>query len=99
MDAERVVIAPYNMTRLLDRLEAEGVLCRERSSTDRRSAFAVLTAKGAELRRSTWPAYERAILDVFAPLSEREAEALARTLSCVIAPLRGESGEGESDHD
>lgn len=87
--AERVVIAPYNMTRLLDRLEAEGLLRRERSASDRRSAFAVLTAKGSELRRKTWPVYERAILKVFAPLSEREAEAMTRSLSRVIGQIRG----------
>ena len=86
--AERVVIAPYNMTRLLDRLEAEGLLRRERSATDRRSAYAVLTDKGGDLRRAMWPAYERAILEVFAPLSERDAEAMTRILSRVIAHLR-----------
>lgn len=86
--AERVVIAPYNMTRLLDRLEAEGLLRRERSATDRRSAYAVLTDKGGDLRRTMWPAYERAILEVFMPLSERDAEAMTRILSRVIAHLR-----------
>jgi len=87
--ADRVVIAPYNMTRLLDRLEADGLLRRERSASDRRSAFAVLTEKGGDLRRKAWPIYERAILEVFAPLSEREAEAMTRTFSRVIAELRG----------
>lgn len=86
--AERVVIAPYTMTRLLDRLEVEGLLDRERSETDRRSVFAVLTAKGAALRRAMWPTYERAILEVFAPLSERDAEAMTRILSRVIVHLR-----------
>ena len=90
--AERVVIAPYNMTRLLDRLEAEGLLRRERSSSDRRSAFAVLTEKGAEQRRRMWPVYERAILEVFAPLSVREAETMTRVLARVVAHLRGEKG-------
>lgn len=87
--AERVVIASYNMTRLLDRLEGEGLLSRERSSTDRRSTDAVLTGKGAALRRAMWPVYERAILETFAPLSERDAEAMTRILSRVIAHLRG----------
>jgi DNA-binding MarR family transcriptional regulator len=76
------------MTRLLDRLEAEGLLLRERSATDRRSAYAVLTEKGRALRRAMWPAYERAILEVFAPLSERDAEAMTQSLSRVIAHLR-----------
>ena len=86
--AERVVVAPYTMTRLLDRLEKEGLLRRERSANDRRSADAVLTGKGTALRRSMWPVYERAILEVFAPLSDRDAEAMTRILSRVIAQLR-----------
>jgi hypothetical protein len=35
-----------------------------------------------------WPAYERAIREVFAPLSERDAEAMTRILSRVTAHLR-----------
>lgn len=86
--ADRVVIAPYNMTRLLDRLEKQGLLRRERSDSDRRSVFAVLTEEGAALRRTMWPVYERAIREAFAPMSEREAEAMSKTLSRVISSLR-----------
>lgn len=86
--ADRVVIAPYNMTRLLDRLEKQGLLRRERSDSDRRSAFAVLTEKGAALRRTMWPVYERAIREALAPMSEREAEAMSKTLAGVISGLR-----------
>jgi DNA-binding MarR family transcriptional regulator len=95
--AARVVIAPYNMTRLLDRLEKEGLLCRERAVEDRRGAFAVLTEKGRALRRSAWPAYERAIREVMAPLTEAEAESLARLMAKLILPLRaGRRGAGGS---
>ena len=86
--AQSVVIEPYNMTRLLDRLEAEKLLTRERVVGDRRGAFAVLTEQGAELRRRMWPHYRRAILNVFAaPLSEREADAMAKSLTKVIVHL------------
>jgi len=86
---ERVVIEPYNMTRLLDRLEAEKLLKREKTEGDRRGAEAVLTAKGAELRRRIWPHYRTAIEDVFASaLSEKEADAMVRMLKKVIERLR-----------
>jgi len=91
--AERVVIERYNMTRLLDRLEAQGLLVREKSERDRRAISVVLTQRGAQLRRRIWPHYRRAILEFFAaPLSEREAEALTRSLTKVIIHSRRESG-------
>ncbi|MCB1500019.1 MAG: MarR family transcriptional regulator [Bauldia sp.] len=92
--AERVVVAPYNMTRLLDRLEADGLLGRERLATDRRGAFAVLTAKGGRLRKEMWPVYEAAIRDVFAPLTASEAQTLERGLDRVAARLRAADRDG-----
>jgi DNA-binding MarR family transcriptional regulator len=86
--AERIVIEPYNMTRLLDRLEQSGCLTRERSTSDRRSAFAVLTKAGEKLRGEMWPTYRRAILDVMQPLTESEAATLSRTLRKMTLQLR-----------
>jgi DNA-binding MarR family transcriptional regulator len=88
--AERVVVEPYNMTRLLDRLETAGLLRREKAAGDKRGAIAVLTDRGAALRQRMWPHYRRAIVETFAAaLSEREAAAMTRTLKKVIAHLRG----------
>ena len=92
--AGRAVIEPYNMTRLLDRLEKEGLIRRERSPDDRRSVVAVLTPEGAALRRRTWPAYQRAILEVLRPLAGKDADALARALRAVVAGLRGDHPGG-----
>ncbi|HEY7458745.1 MAG TPA: MarR family transcriptional regulator [Xanthobacteraceae bacterium] len=86
---ERLVIEPYNMTRLLDRLEAEKLLRRERAHGDRRGAFARLTDKGAELRRRMWPHYRKAIQKAFSDaLSEGESEAMVQALKKVIGHLR-----------
>jgi len=92
--AERLVVEPYNITRLLDRLEAEGLLKRERATGDRRGAFAVLTEKGAALRKQMWAHYRRAILDIFgASLSNRDADAMTRVFRKLIADLREKNGE------
>jgi DNA-binding MarR family transcriptional regulator len=87
--AERVIVEPYTMTRLLDRLEDAGLLRREKAPGDRRGAYAVLTAEGEAARRRMWPHYQRAILELFgAALSERDAEDLVRIFKKVIERLR-----------
>lgn len=86
---ERLVVEPYNMTRLVDRLEKEKLLKRERVEADGRGASVALTDKGAELRRTMWPHYRKAIEDVFAQaLGEKDAAAMTRALKKVIAKLR-----------
>jgi len=86
---ERLVIEPYNMTRLVDRLEKEKLLKRERAEDDGRGALVALTARGAELRRRMWPHYRKAIEEVFAgALGEKDAEAMTRALKKVIVTLR-----------
>ena len=92
--AESLVVEPYNMTRLLDRLEGAGLLGRERAPGDRRGAFAVITAEGTALRRRMWPHYQRAIIEAFALLSEADAEALVRIMKKVIAHLHDGEGPG-----
>lgn len=87
--AEKLVVEPYNVTRLLDRLERTGLLRRERTSGDGRGAFAVITGKGEKLRKEMWTHYRRAIEEIFGEaLSAREADALTRSLKKVIAHLR-----------
>jgi len=75
--AERVVLSRSGLTRLVDRLEAEGLLTRDRSVTDRRGAYAVITEQGIEALRQTWPVYARGITEYFARwLTVDEAELL-----------------------
>ena len=64
--ASAIVLSRSGLTRLVDRLEAEGLLVRERLTSDRRGAFAVLTEKGVEAMRETWPVYARGIEKHFA---------------------------------
>src|SRR3954447_7702747 len=47
--ADRVVLSRSGMTRLVDRLEREGLLARDACSSDARGCFAVLTDAGGEV--------------------------------------------------
>lgn len=69
--ADAVVLSRSGLSRLVDRLEAAGLLIRERSTTDRRGAYAVLTAQGLTRQRASWPAYAQGIHDHFACLLDQ----------------------------
>ncbi|HEV2582604.1 MAG TPA: MarR family transcriptional regulator [Ktedonobacteraceae bacterium] len=79
--AERVVLSRSGLTRLVDRLEAEGLLTRDRSGTDRRGAYAVISEKGIAAMRRSWPVYSRGITEYFAQwLSIEEAAIIQQAL-------------------
>src|SRR6266487_5523679 len=64
--ARRVVLSRSSLTHLADRLEAKGMLTRERVGTDRRGAYAVLTDRGRDALRQAWPIYAQGIAQHFA---------------------------------
>jgi DNA-binding MarR family transcriptional regulator len=85
--ADEVLLSRSGLTRLVDRLEAAGLLHREPDPTDRRGAFAVLTESGYDALRRTWPSYARSIQEHFARhLSDDEATLLAQALDRIAAP-------------
>jgi len=87
--ADRVVLRRSTLTRLLDRLEADELLVRERCATDRRGAVVVLTSAGMAALRRAWPVYARGIDAHFAALfSDEEARVLASVLGRVSDAAR-----------
>ena len=82
---DRTQLAQYNVCRLVDRLQREGLLERHQCQRDGRNNVLVITAKGRALRRAMWPVYSAAIEQHFgARLIQAEAEQLARLLAKVI---------------
>ena len=86
--ASAIVLSRSGLTRLVDRLEAEGLLTRERSASDRRGAFAVLTEKGVEAMRGAWPVYAHGIDEHFARyLSDEEVGMITGVFQRVLAAV------------
>jgi DNA-binding MarR family transcriptional regulator len=84
--AREVVLSRSGLTRLVDRLEAAGLLRREPCADDRRGAFAVLTDDGRAAQLRAWPIYARGIATHFADhLSQEEATILANALQRISA--------------
>jgi DNA-binding MarR family transcriptional regulator len=86
--ARRVVLSRSGLTRLVDRLESEELLTRDRVGGDRRGAYAVLTEAGVDAMRGAWPVYAHGIKRYFAAaLREGEANTLEALLSKISAGL------------
>ena len=77
-----LLLAQYNLSRLIDRLEAEHLVRRVSDPGDGRGQLLTLTAKGAQFRRRMWPVYACAINDaVGRRLDAGEARVLGRLLA------------------
>ena len=83
-----MLLAQYNLSRLLDRIEKEGYVERRVSPDDRRGHFVRITQSGRAVRRRMWPVYASAIEAVMGErLKAAEAAQLADTLGKIIEPL------------
>ena len=79
--AEYVTLSRSGLTRLVDRIEAAGLVERHLCPSDRRAFEAMLTPKGREAREKSWPIHARAIAEGFGVrYSEEEATQLAALL-------------------
>ena len=87
--ARSVVLSRSGLTRLVDRIEAAGLLCREPDPADRRGSFAVLTTEGRAALRAAWPVYARAIQEHFAQhLSDDEVRIITEAFGRALAAAR-----------
>lgn len=78
--ADTAVIARSNLTRLVDKLEKEGLVARERVANDRRGAYARITERGREMRSQMWSVYGPAIEELFLRHLTPEENALLRDI-------------------
>ena len=77
----RMLLAKYNLSRLIDRMTAEGLVTREPVDDDARGASINLSDAGRAMQKRMWPVYQRAISRHFARRLDRaETEALGEIL-------------------
>ncbi|HEX6460247.1 MAG TPA: MarR family transcriptional regulator [Thermoleophilaceae bacterium] len=87
--ADAVILSRSGLTRLLDRLEAAGLLRREPCEDDRRGTHAVITPSGRRMLARMWPVYERCLAEHFAPhIGSAEARALRSALERVTNSVK-----------
>ena len=62
---KRVLLDKYNVTRLAQRLEEEGLVVRNQCPNDGRGITTSITEKGKKLRKKMWPVYEKVVRENF----------------------------------
>jgi DNA-binding MarR family transcriptional regulator len=94
--AQEVLLSRSNVTRLLDRLEAEGLLSRQRCPSDRRGAFACITDAGLEMRQRMWTVYSQSIAKYFTDhLNDEEIAVLTKVFDRVLVTVK-QQAKGEN---
>jgi len=91
--AAQVGIDDATATRLVDRLEAAGVVERQREPGDRRATTVVLTPGGEELVAAIATQRQLFFCDVLESLNQREREELVRLTAKAAVALRTRSEE------
>ena len=78
---KETLLAQYNLSRLLDRLEKEELIRREPCADDARGQWVVITEKGKAMQARAWKVYARSIQShVGEKLDDKSAAALAALL-------------------
>ncbi|MDI1464178.1 MarR family transcriptional regulator [Catellatospora sp. KI3] len=87
--SRHTAMSTSGVTRMVDRLEREGLVARVPCDTDRRSSFAVLTARGLGRLADTVPGHLE-ILDewLIGPLTQRQLQGLVAGLRVVRDAVR-----------
>jgi DNA-binding MarR family transcriptional regulator len=97
--AERVMLSRSGLTRLVDRLSAEGLVSREACPDDARGTFTVLTEVGLAKLREAAPTHLRGIQEhVTSRLSPVELDALGRLLRKLLPEADTATDAEEADH-
>lgn len=82
---ERVLLNKHNLSRLIDRLEGDGLVKRQVCDIDGRGNIVKITGKGAQLRQEMWPVYAKTIQELIAdPLTATEVRSLTDIMSALL---------------
>jgi len=89
--SRRLMVSNGNVTGIIDRLAAEGMVVRLAHQGDRRATFVRLTAKGTQHFAAMAKAHEAWIAELLAGLGREDADTLVGLLSTLRAPANARS--------
>ncbi|RJF73289.1 MarR family transcriptional regulator [Deinococcus cavernae] len=75
--AEKILRSSGNLTMVIDNLERDGLVTRERDPNDRRVMIVTLTATGESLIRNILPTHVEGLTSLFSALEPEEVQELA----------------------
>ena len=81
---QQLLLAQYNLSRLLDRLESRGLIERTPDPDDGRSRLIRVSEAGLATRKRMWPVYRRTIESM---IGQRLSDAEAAQLASLLSPI------------
>jgi DNA-binding MarR family transcriptional regulator len=91
--ADKVRLTPSTLVGILDRLEAKGLVSRQRDQADRRAVFVDLTKRGEAFVVKAPSPLQSALLDSFRLLPRKDQQRLATSLEEVVGLMQAEELE------
>src|SRR5919108_2707577 len=76
--SQKILKSVSNLTTVIDNLERDGLVCRERDANDRRVIHVHLTEAGSSKLEAVLPGHVAALVDEFRVLSASEQETLSQ---------------------
>src|SRR6266513_1447577 len=89
-------LTPSGLTRLLDRIQAAGLVERQECPTDRRGHLIALTPAGRRTLELMRPVYDRALGEAFASVSDEGAAMLSMVLDPVMTSACAAVGDEDA---
>jgi DNA-binding MarR family transcriptional regulator len=90
---EQAPLSQSRVSRLVDQLEADGLVERSRAETDRRGVSVAITPRGIEKFKAAQETHLAGLeRRLFSPLNENEITQLAKITEKIVAACRSESG-------
>ncbi len=86
--SKRLIVTPSNMTKLIDKLERDGLVTRSALAGDRRVNILKITAKGVKLLDSAWEGYNDHLKSLISSLDINQQKAVSSLLVKWLGNLR-----------
>ncbi len=88
--SKRLIVTPSNMTKLIDKLEKDGLVERSALEGDRRVNIMNITSKGSKLLDAVWPGYIEKLKKLIGGLNQGQQKDVSELLKVWLAKLQGE---------
>lgn len=88
--ANKMHISPSTLVGILDRLEAKGLVQRERATEDRRLVYITTTARGGEVANTAPSPLQDRLLEGLDGLSDRELKKISSSLKKIVGLMEAE---------
>jgi DNA-binding MarR family transcriptional regulator len=92
-----LVMSKSNITRLVDRVEHDGLVRRTRDADDARVVHVAITRDGRDEYRRVLPAYQRSVQRALSVVSDSDVGAVNRSMHRVAEHL-GDAGSHDATH-